>query len=154
MILDTKFDLAQLHVLPINANTAMYLEWAALKMPYTTNFIFHQIWGKICIQVPKGCDHGSSFGLWTSNDLVMPMTFFSTILLSIGFLMTYISNSASLSLSSFNCSEFYWLQIPGLVNVDFADVRAIVKDAGSSLMGIGTATGELEIPNLLMFWAY
>lgn len=62
--------------------------------------------------------------------------------------------SASVSLSSFNCSEFYWLQIPGLVNVDFADVQAIMKDAGSSLMGIGTATGELEIPNLLMFWAY
>ena len=29
-----------------------------------------------------------------------------------------------------------------------------MKDAGSSLMGIGTATGELEIPNLLMFWGY
>lgn len=33
------------------------------------------------------------------------------------------------------------LQIPGLVNVDFADVRAIMANAGSSLMGIGTATG-------------
>lgn len=33
------------------------------------------------------------------------------------------------------------LQIPGLVNVDFADVRAIMENAGSSLMGIGTATG-------------
>uniref|UniRef100_A0A2N9ISM7 Tubulin/FtsZ 2-layer sandwich domain-containing protein n=1 Tax=Fagus sylvatica TaxID=28930 RepID=A0A2N9ISM7_FAGSY len=32
--------------------------------------------------------------------------------------------------------------VPGLVNVDFADVRAIMKDAGSSLMGIGTATGK------------
>jgi len=27
------------------------------------------------------------------------------------------------------------------VNVDFADVRAIMANAGSSLMGIGTATG-------------
>lgn len=35
----------------------------------------------------------------------------------------------------------YLLQIPGLVNVDFADVRAIMANAGSSLMGIGTATG-------------
>jgi cell division GTPase FtsZ len=33
------------------------------------------------------------------------------------------------------------MQIPGLVNVDFADVRAIMANAGSSLMGIGTATG-------------
>ncbi|KAB2068109.1 hypothetical protein ES319_A08G009000v1 [Gossypium barbadense] len=34
------------------------------------------------------------------------------------------------------------ITIPGLVNVDFADVHAIMKDAGSSLMGIGTATGK------------
>ncbi|KAF6172138.1 hypothetical protein GIB67_029556 [Kingdonia uniflora] len=34
------------------------------------------------------------------------------------------------------------LQVPGLVNVDFADVRAIMANAGSSLMGIGTATGN------------
>lgn len=31
---------------------------------------------------------------------------------------------------------------PGIVNVDFADIRAIMSDAGSALMGIGTATGE------------
>jgi cell division protein FtsZ len=36
------------------------------------------------------------------------------------------------------------LQVPGLVNVDFADVRAIMANAGSSLMGIGTATGDSE----------
>ncbi|EEF38525.1 Cell division protein ftsZ, putative [Ricinus communis] len=34
------------------------------------------------------------------------------------------------------------ITIPGLVNVDFADVQAIMKDSGSSLMGIGTATGK------------
>lgn len=31
---------------------------------------------------------------------------------------------------------------PGIVNVDFADVKAIMQDAGSALMGIGRATGE------------
>ena len=31
---------------------------------------------------------------------------------------------------------------PGLVNLDFADVRTIMRDAGSALMGIGYATGE------------
>lgn len=31
---------------------------------------------------------------------------------------------------------------PGLINVDFADVRAIMSDAGSAVMGIGRATGE------------
>jgi cell division protein FtsZ len=31
---------------------------------------------------------------------------------------------------------------PGVVNVDFADIRAIMKDAGPALMGIGYANGE------------
>lgn len=31
---------------------------------------------------------------------------------------------------------------PGIVNVDFADVRAIMQDSGSALMGIGIAAGE------------
>lgn len=34
------------------------------------------------------------------------------------------------------------ITVPGLVNVDFADVHAVMKDAGSSLLGIGTATGK------------
>jgi cell division protein FtsZ len=34
------------------------------------------------------------------------------------------------------------ITIPGLVNVDFADVKAIMADAGSALMGIGTASGK------------
>lgn len=31
---------------------------------------------------------------------------------------------------------------PGLINVDFADVRSVMQAAGSALMGIGTAKGE------------
>jgi len=34
------------------------------------------------------------------------------------------------------------ITIPGLVNVDFADVRAVMADAGSALMGIATASGK------------
>lgn len=34
------------------------------------------------------------------------------------------------------------ITIPGLINVDFADVKSIMKDAGSALMGIGNASGE------------
>ena len=34
------------------------------------------------------------------------------------------------------------ITIPGLVNLDFADVRTIMSDAGSALMGIGAASGE------------
>jgi hypothetical protein len=32
--------------------------------------------------------------------------------------------------------------VPGEINVDFADVRAIMNDTGSALMGIGVASGE------------
>ncbi len=31
---------------------------------------------------------------------------------------------------------------PGLINLDFADVKSVMKDAGSALMGIGNARGE------------
>jgi len=34
------------------------------------------------------------------------------------------------------------ITIPGLINLDFADVRTIMHDAGSALMGIGAAAGE------------
>lgn len=34
------------------------------------------------------------------------------------------------------------ITIPGLINVDFADVKAVMSDAGSALMGIGFAEGE------------
>lgn len=34
------------------------------------------------------------------------------------------------------------ITVPGIVNVDFADVKAIMKDAGSALMGIGRGSGE------------
>ena len=34
------------------------------------------------------------------------------------------------------------ITMPGLINLDFADVRTIMSDAGSALMGIGFATGD------------
>ena len=34
------------------------------------------------------------------------------------------------------------ITIPGMINVDFADVRAVMADAGSALMGIGIASGD------------
>jgi cell division protein FtsZ len=34
------------------------------------------------------------------------------------------------------------ITVPGLINLDFADVRAIMMDAGSALMGIGRAGGD------------
>lgn len=36
------------------------------------------------------------------------------------------------------------------MNVDFADVRAIMANAGSSLMGIGTATGKFGMMDKLI----
>lgn len=34
------------------------------------------------------------------------------------------------------------ITVPGLINLDFADIRTIMYDAGSAMMGIGTASGE------------
>jgi cell division protein FtsZ len=34
------------------------------------------------------------------------------------------------------------ITVPGLINLDFADVRSVMEGAGSSLMGIGMASGE------------
>ena len=34
------------------------------------------------------------------------------------------------------------ITIPGLINLDFADIRTVMKDAGTAMMGIGLATGE------------
>jgi cell division protein FtsZ len=34
------------------------------------------------------------------------------------------------------------ITVPGLVNLDFADVRTIMNDAGSAMMGIGRASGD------------
>jgi cell division protein FtsZ len=34
------------------------------------------------------------------------------------------------------------ITVPGLINLDFADVKTIMREAGSSMMGIGMGTGE------------
>jgi cell division protein FtsZ len=34
------------------------------------------------------------------------------------------------------------ITVPGLINLDFADVRTVMENAGASLMGIGAASGE------------
>ena len=36
----------------------------------------------------------------------------------------------------------YLITMPGIINIDFADIRAIMENAGSALMGIGQASGE------------
>jgi len=34
------------------------------------------------------------------------------------------------------------ITIPGLINLDFADIRTVMKDAGTAMMGIGICSGE------------
>ena len=34
------------------------------------------------------------------------------------------------------------ITIPGLINLDFADIRSVMKDAGTAMMGIGIASGD------------
>ena len=66
-------------------------------------------------------------------------------------LLSVASNDTSM-LNAFKMADEILLQgvqgitdlitVPGLINLDFADVRTIMSGAGSSLMGIGIATGE------------
>jgi len=37
---------------------------------------------------------------------------------------------------------------PGLINVDFADVRSVMGNAGTALMGIGTGTGKVSVDQI------
>lgn len=37
---------------------------------------------------------------------------------------------------------FFGLQIPGLVNVDFADVKAVMKDSGTAMLGVGVSSSK------------
>lgn len=37
---------------------------------------------------------------------------------------------------------FLLLQIPGLVNVDFADVKAVMKDSGTAMLGVGVSSSK------------
>ncbi len=39
------------------------------------------------------------------------------------------------------------ITVPGLINLDFADIRTVMQDAGTSLMGIGVATGDTRAPD-------
>lgn len=39
---------------------------------------------------------------------------------------------------------------PGLINLDFADIRSIMKDAGTSLIGVGVGTGENRAQTAVM----
>lgn len=34
------------------------------------------------------------------------------------------------------------IAVPGIINLDFADVKSVMQNAGTALMGIGSATGE------------
>jgi len=38
------------------------------------------------------------------------------------------------------------ITVPGIINVDFADVKSVMQDAGSALMGIGEGTGDERAP--------
>ena len=34
------------------------------------------------------------------------------------------------------------ITVPGLINLDFADIKSVMSNAGSALMGVGEAEGE------------
>ena len=44
------------------------------------------------------------------------------------------------------------ITIPGLINLDLADVKAVAKDAGLSLVGIGTGKGKKKSSSAAKMW--
>lgn len=66
-------------------------------------------------------------------------------------LLDMISRDTSVSCAFWICDETLrqavqgisdLIVLPGIVNVDFADIKTIMKNSGPALLGIGTATGE------------
>ena len=68
-----------------------------------------------------------------------------------------ISDEKTALLNAFNMADEVLLQgvqgittlitTPGLINTDFADVKMVMQNAGSALMGVGQATGESRAVN-------
>lgn len=46
------------------------------------------------------------------------------------------------------------ITIPGLVNVDFADVCAIMSDSGTAMLGVGIASGKNRAEEAAMVWIF
>ena len=66
-------------------------------------------------------------------------------------ILTVVDKSATFRAAFAMCDEILrqavegisdLITTPGIINVDFADIRAVMANTGSALMGIGTATGE------------
>lgn len=66
-------------------------------------------------------------------------------------ILTVVDKSATFKAAFSMCDEILrqavegisdLITTPGIINVDFADIRAVMANTGSALMGIGTATGE------------
>lgn len=66
-------------------------------------------------------------------------------------ILTVVDKSATFRAAFSMCDEILrqavegisdLITTPGIINVDFADIRAVMANTGSALMGIGTATGE------------
>lgn len=66
-------------------------------------------------------------------------------------LLTTIDKNTTVKNAFANCDEILrqavegisdLITTPGIINIDFADIRTVMENAGSALMGIGSATGE------------
>ena len=60
-------------------------------------------------------------------------------------LSQWVVSHLSCSNLSANCDHVTYektLQIPGLVNVDFADVKAVMKNSGTAMLGVGVSSSK------------
>jgi cell division protein FtsZ len=50
---------------------------------------------------------------------------------------------SNLSANCYHVPYEWTLQIPGLVNVDFVDVKAVMKNSGTSMLGVGVSSSKI-----------
>ncbi|MDP3901190.1 MAG: cell division protein FtsZ [bacterium] len=76
------------------------------------------------------------------NDKVLSITDQETSVISAFFAADEVLRQAVQGISDI-------ITLPGIINVDFADVRSVMADAGQAVFGVGTAKGDKRIENAL-----
>ena len=80
----------------------------------------------------------------------------SLITISNDKLLSYLDSTISPSKAFWICDDVLrqavqgisdLIMLPGIINVDFADVKSIIKGSGSALFGVGQASGEKRAEN-------
>ncbi|MDO8264918.1 MAG: cell division protein FtsZ [Candidatus Parcubacteria bacterium] len=71
-------------------------------------------------------------------------------------ILSLIDNNATVVSALWSCDEVLrqavqgisdLISVPGIINVDYADIKSIMRDAGIAIFGVGQAEGEQNVEN-------